>query len=148
VPILALTGRSELQDKVQALDMGVDDYLTKPFEFAELFARIRSLLRRGGYLNSSSSKLEVNGVSLDTSSQEASLKGKLINLRRKEFQLLEYLMRNQGRVVNRNQILEHVWDTDVDPITNTVDVHINALRRKTSPSFIKTVHGIGYMIKS
>jgi len=148
VPILALTGRSELQDKVQALDMGVDDYLTKPFEFAELFARIRSLLRRGGYLNSSSSKLEVNGVSLDTSSQEASLKGKLINLRRKEFQLLEYLMRNQGRVVNRNQILEHVWDTDVDPITNTVDVHINSLRRKTSPSFIKTVHGIGYMIKS
>jgi two-component system OmpR family response regulator len=147
VPILVLTGRSDLTDKVQTLDIGADDYLTKPFEFAELFARMRSLLRRNENSDFTSSRLVVDGLSLDSASREVVMRGKNINLRQKEFQLLEYLMRNQGRVVTRSQILEHVWDTDTDPITNTVDVHINSLRRKIDNSFMKTVHGIGYMIK-
>jgi DNA-binding response OmpR family regulator len=148
VPILVLTGRSDLTDKVQALDIGADDYLTKPFEFAELFARMRSLLRRNENSDFTPSRLIVDGLSLDIASREVVMRGKNINLRQKEFQLLEYLMRNQGRVVTRSQILEHVWDTDTDPITNTVDVHINSLRRKIDNSFMKTVHGIGYMIKA
>jgi two-component system OmpR family response regulator len=148
VPILVLTGRSDLTDKVRALDIGADDYLTKPFEFAELFARMRSLLRRNENSDFTSSRLVVDGLSLDIISREVAMQGKSINLRQKEFQLLEYLMRNQGRVVTRNQIIEHVWDTDTDPITNTVDVHINSLRRKIINPFIKTVHGIGYMVKA
>jgi two-component system, OmpR family, copper resistance phosphate regulon response regulator CusR len=148
VPILALTGRSNLSDKVHTLDMGADDYLTKPFEFEELFARMRSLLRRNENSDFTSSRLVVDGLSIDIVSREVTVRGKCINLRQKEFQLLEYLMRNQGRVVTRNQIIEHVWDTDTDPVTNTVDVHINSLRRKIANPFIKTVHGIGYKIKA
>jgi len=164
VPILVLTGRSDLIDKVQTLDMGADDYLTKPFEFAELFARMRSLLRRNENSDFTSSRLVVDGLSLDTISREVFMRGKCINLCQKEFQLLEYLMRNQGRVITRSQIIEHVWDTDTDPITNTVDVHINSLRQKLNADMssstpgirrqnggedvIKTVHGIGYTIKA
>jgi two-component system OmpR family response regulator len=109
---------------------------------------MRSLLRRNENSDFTPSRLVVDGLSLDTTSREVFMRGKNINLRQKEFQLLEYLMRNQGRVVTRSQILEHVWDTDTDPITNTVDVHINSLRRKIANPFIKTVHGIGYVIKA
>lgn len=148
VPILALTARTEIEDKVQTLDMGADDYLTKPFQFAELLARIRSLLRRGENLNANGTKLKIGELTLDISSQEVSLKGKLILLCKKELQLLEYLMRNQGRVVTRNQILEHVWDSSVDPVTNTVDVHINSLRKKIKGNHIKTVYGTGYVLQT
>ena len=148
VPILAITGRVTTADKVQTLDIGVDDYLTKPFEFAELLARIRSLLRRKINSDYASPRLIVGNLFLDTVSREVVLNNKNIGLCQKEFQLLEYLMRNQGRALTRDQILEHVWDTDTDPITNTIDVHINSLRGKIGDSFIKTVHGIGYMIKA
>jgi DNA-binding response OmpR family regulator len=152
VPILAITGRTKLGDKVQTLDGGVDDYLTKPFQFEELKARIRALLRRKTQPLIITNKLTVANLTLDISSKSAHRAEMEINLRPKEFQLLEYLMRNQGMVVTRNQILEHAWETDTDPFTNTVDVHIRKLRDKIDKPFgtnlVKTVHGFGYMIKA
>lgn len=151
VPILAITGKAKLGDKVRTLDSGVDDYLTKPFQFAELLARMRSLLRRNTNTPIISSQLVCSDLTLNTVSQVVQRKGQIIELREKEFQLLEYLMRNQGAAMSRNQILEHVWDTSTDPLTNTVDVHINALRQKICYPFntrlIKTVHGTGYILK-
>lgn len=150
-PILMLTGKTEIKDKVTALDSGADDYLTKPFKFAELLARIRALMRRNpGTL--SSNTLCVGNLSLDIVKNMVKRNDKTIPLRRKEFGLLEYLMRNRGRVLTRSMILEHVWESDTDPITNTVDVHINYLRGKIDRPFtdqlIKTVHGLGYKIEA
>lgn len=150
-PILALTGRTKLHDKVQTLNIGADDYLTKPFQFEELYARMRSLLRKSASFPPASPKLVFVDLSLDPISRVVERQGKPVNLRGKEFQLLEYLLRNQGAVLSRGQIIEHVWKTDTDPLTNTVDVHINALRQKICYPFntrlIKTVHGLGYMMK-
>ena len=149
-PILMLTGKVDTKDKVTALDSGADDYLTKPFKFAELLARIRALMRRiPSTLDSTS--LSVGDLSLDVSTNKVMYKDKAIPLRRKEFGLLEYLMRNAGQTLTRGMILEHVWDSSTDPITNTVDVHINYLRDKVDRPFgtklIKTAHGLGYKIE-
>lgn len=151
-PILALTGRTALTDRVRTLDTGADDYLTKPFEFEELFARIRSLLRRSTTSVFIPTKLVVADLTFDLSSQEIIRAERYIDLRKKERELLEYLLRNQGKLVSRDQILEHVWQSETDPLTNTVDVHINKLRRKICYPFksrlIKTVHGMGYVLQS
>lgn len=150
-PIIMLTGKTEIKDKVTALDSGADDYLTKPFKFAELLARIRALMRRTPNTLDSNT-LSVGKLSLDIGANVVRRNNKNIPLRRKEFGLLEYLMRNKGRVLTRGMILEHVWDSDTDPITNTVDVHINYLRDKVDKPFptqlIKTIHGLGYKIEA
>ncbi len=150
-PILMLTGSLETKNKVSALDSGADDYLTKPFKFAELLARIRALMRRNPN-TLDSNVLSLGDLTLDITANRVQRKKKTIPLRRKEFSLLEYLMRNPERVITRTMILEHVWDSSVDPITNTVDVHINYLRDKIDRPFgtklIKTVHGLGYKIEA
>lgn len=150
-PVLMLTGKVDTKDKVEALDSGADDYLTKPFKFAELLARIRALMRR---IPSTidATQLCVGKLSLDLPANKVKHKGEVVPLRRKEFGLLEYLMRNVGHTLTRSMILEHVWDSGTDPITNTVDVHINYLRDKVDKPFgtklIKTVHGLGYKIEA
>jgi DNA-binding response OmpR family regulator len=150
LPILVLTARDEIDKKVEALNSGADDYLTKPFSFEELSARIRALLRRP------TDKFVVNpmlagDIILDTVTRTVKRQDKDVRLCRKEFNLLEYLMRCQGRVVTRSMILDNVWGTDVDPLSNTVDVHINYLREKLDKPFanqvIKTVPGLGYKLE-
>jgi len=149
-PILMLTGKTQVRDKVTALDAGADDYLTKPFSFAELLARVRALIRRNPD-TLVSNKLSIGNLSLDVVANMVKRRGRKISLRRKEFSLLEYLMRNQGMVVTRSMILEHVWDSGTNPMTNTVDVHIKSLRDKIDKPFgtdlIKTAHGLGYKIE-
>jgi len=149
-PVLILTGKPQIEDKVRALDSGADDYLVKPFNLGELLARVRALLRRSPDALVSN-ELSVGGLTLDVAANTVRYKGKKISLRRKCFQLLEYLMRNQGMVVTRSMILDHVWESSIDPVTNTVDVHVKSLRDKISKYYkrplIKTVHGLGYKIE-
>lgn len=150
-PILILTGSIEVKNKIAALDSGADDYLTKPFSFAELMARIRALMRRSPQtLNSN--VLSLDGLTLDVSKNRVERNGKEVHLRRKEFSLLEYLMRNPGLVLTRNMILGHVWEEDIDQLTNTIDVHIKFLRDKIDipfgTSLIKTVYGLGYKLEA
>ena len=150
VPILILTGKLDVSDAVAALDAGADDYLTKPFRLAELQARLRALVRRRPKVFSQS-KLRVGDLSLDVEARTVERAGLVIELRRKELLLLEYLMRNSGKVVTRGMILDHVWESSADPVANTIDVHINFLRAKVDRPFpkalIKTVHGLGYKIE-
>ena len=150
-PILILTGSIEVKNKIAALDSGADDYLTKPFSFAELMARIRALMRRSPQtLNSN--VLSLDGLTLDVSKNRVERNGKEVYLRRKEFSLLEYLMRNPGLVLTRNMILGHVWEEGIDQLTNTIDVHIKFLRDKIDipfgTSLIKTVYGLGYKLEA
>jgi DNA-binding response OmpR family regulator len=149
-PILMLTARDATEDRVRGLDTGADDYLTKPFEFRELLARLRALLRRSGELRPS--RIQVEDLALDTAAQTAARAGKQIPLTTKEYALLEYLARNAGRVVGREEITEHVWDESFDPFTNTIEVYVNRLRRKIDePSanpLIHTRRGAGYMLGS
>lgn len=146
-PILMLTARGSIDDRVNGLDIGADDYLTKPFSLVELQARIRALLRRSPD-NLTDNTLTVGNVSLDLNRREVYRDGTMVPLRRKEFDLLEYLLRNQGRVLTRSMILEHVWDNSIDPFTNAIDVHIKFLRDRIDRPFdsnlIHTVHGLGY----
>lgn len=146
-PVLMLTARSNIDDRVRGLDSGADDYLTKPFSLVELQARIRALLRRTPDTLANNT-LTVGNVSLDLNTREVKRDGQSVPLRRKEFDLLEYLLRNQGRVLTRSMILEHVWDNSIDPFTNAIDVHIKYLRdridRPYDHQLIKTVHGLGY----
>ena len=143
LPVLLLTARDDLDNKVRALDAGADDYLTKPFAFEELVARIRALTRRSD--QATSSELTVADVSLDLLGRRATREGRLIELSNREFALLEYLLRNAGRVLSRTQILFAVWEYDADPSSNVVDVYIRYLRRKLGePSPIATVRGAGY----
>jgi len=147
-PLLMLTVVDDLQTKIRALDAGADDFLCKPFSFDELIARMHALLRRQKAW--SGEILHVEDLALDTRAHEAIRGGKVIQLTRKEFMLLEYLARNQGRVVSRSELLEHVWDSATDQFTNSIEVHIRYLRKKidvpfgTSKKLIHTVHGIGY----
>ncbi len=148
-PILMLTGLDGVTDKVQALDSGADDYLTKPCSYAELMARMRALARRSAK-PLVEEKVELDDLVLDCTSREVTRGGKKILLRRKEFDLLEYLLRNKGRVVRRDMIIQQVWDSRHEPYDNTVDVHIKHLRDKIDRPFdrklIQTVRGIGYKI--
>ena len=150
VPILILTGQDNVKTKVRALDAGADDYLTKPFSTPELLARCRALLRRR-LQTLTSSRLSVADLSLDLDSKDVKRGHEKIQLRRKELFLLEYLMRNAGRVVTREMILDHAWDSETEPVGNTVDVHIKYLRdhidRPFAKKLIKTVHGLGYKLE-
>jgi two-component system copper resistance phosphate regulon response regulator CusR len=148
VPVLVLTAKDSLQDKVANLEAGADDYLTKPFAFAELLARIKALLRRGPV--SRASVVRVADLELDRLSQVVRRAGERIELTSKEYSLLEYLMSNAGRVLSRTMIIEHVWDQSFDGITNIVDVYVRHLRNKVDEGhgikLIQTVRGIGYRI--
>jgi heavy metal response regulator len=148
-PVLMLTARDSLEDKVQGLDSGADDYLTKPFAFAELLARIRALLRRGK--PESSVRLTAADLVLDPATREVQRAGEPIELTSREYALLEYLLRNKGRVLTRSMILEHVWGYRFDPGTNIVDVYISYLRNKIDRGFdrklIHTVRGVGYVLR-
>jgi DNA-binding response OmpR family regulator len=150
-PILILTGENELQTKVEALDAGADDYLTKPFRIEELKARVRALLRRPSQ-GFTSNMLHIDDLVLDLDKKVVQRGHAIIHLRRKEFDLLEYLLRNAGKVLTRNMILEHVWDSSYDSLGNTVDVHVKYLRdhidRMFHKKLIKTVHGLGYKIEA
>ena len=146
MPVLVLSVKSELLTKIDLLNMGADDYLTKPFSFEELTARIRALLRRPRV--SLVSKLASGDLILDSQSQNVLRGEKSIYLTRKEFLLLEYLMRHKGSVVSRGRLLEHVWDLDGDPFSNSIETHICNLRKKISlprkPHLIENVPGRGY----
>lgn len=148
-PILMLTARSQTDHKVQGLDAGADDYLTKPFAFAELLARIRALLRRRE--SGSPTTLHVADLVLDLISHTANRAEQAIELTNREYALLEFLMRNKGRVLTRTSITEHVWDMNFDSDTNVVDVHIRHLRAKLddgfSPKLIHTMRGVGYVLR-
>lgn len=148
-PILILTALGEIDEKVRGLDSGADDYLIKPFAFAEFLARVRALLRRRQA--ASDPVLKVNDLILDPAKHTVQRDGKIVNMTAKEFALLEYLMRNQGRVMTRTQISEHVWDIDFSSASNVVDVFIKSLRQKIDKGFpkqlIHTVVGVGYVLK-
>lgn len=150
VPILVLTARDSIDDKVKLFEIGADDYLTKPFAFAELLVRVKALLRRGPVNRSST--LRIGDLELDRLTQQVKRRGKRIELTAKEYSLLEYLMQNPDRVLSRNMIIEHVWDQSFDGITNIVDVYVRHLRSKidegTDHKMIRTVRGTGYMIRS
>lgn len=150
LPVLMLTARDAVEDRISGLDHGADDYLTKPFEFRELLARLRALLRRSGDLRPA--KLEVADLTVDTASQSAKRSGESITLTQKEYALLEFLARNAGRVVGRSEIAEHVWDESFDPFSNLIEVYINRLRRKVDfpnkTPLLHTRRGAGYMLGS
>jgi two-component system copper resistance phosphate regulon response regulator CusR len=145
-PILMLTARDGVDDRIKGLDQGADDYLTKPFEFGELLARLRALLRRSGELRPP--QITVADLVIDTAAQTAARAGRSISLTTKEFALLEYLARNAGRVVGRAEIAEHVWDESFDPFSNLIEVYVNRLRGKVDSGFgtplIHTRRGAGY----
>lgn len=149
-PILMLTAKDRVEDKVKGLDSGANDYLTKPFAFEELLARIRALLRAKPA--EQSALLSAGDIELDLAAHKARLAGKELDLSAKEFSLLEYLVRNKGKIVTRTMIAEHVWDINFDTGTNVIDVYINYLRRKLeknpSKKVIQTVRGKGYLLKS
>ena len=148
-PALILTAKSATEDKVAGLDSGADDYLTKPFAFAELLARVRSLLRRGS--KEKSTVLAIADLELDTVTHKAKRGGRNIELTAKEYALLEYLLRNKERVLSRTIIAEHIWDYNFDTGTNIIDVYVNHLRSKIEgdgeKKLIHTVRGVGYVMK-
>jgi len=148
LPILMLTARDAVEDRITGLDSGADDYLTKPFEFGELLARLRALLRRTGGLQAA--QLVVADLVVDTVSQNVSRGGKSISLTTKEYALIEFLARNAGRVVGRAEIAEHVWNEEFDPFSNLIEVYVNRVRRKVDSGSAKpllhTRRGSGYML--
>lgn len=146
LPVLMLTVKKEVSDRIKGLDSGADDYLTKPFSFDELLARIRALLRRSGKI-SESKKIHSGNISLNNETREVQVAGQLIDLTPTEFALLELFMRHRHRVFTRQTLLNRVLGYDYDGGTNIIDVHISHLRSKlgdTSASLIKTIHGVGY----
>lgn len=150
-PILLLTVRDSVEDKVAGLDIGADDYLTKPFAFSEFLARVRALLRRG-HDRRQTGRLMAADLELDPVSHRVWRGGREISLTNKEYALLEYLLRNTNRVLTRTAIIDHVWDLHYDSLTNIVDVHIRALRAKIDRPFsqplIQTIRGVGYALKT
>jgi two-component system copper resistance phosphate regulon response regulator CusR len=146
-PVLILSARDSVDDRVRGLEQGGDDYLVKPFAFVELLARVRVLLRRG---QPTPEKLQVGDLMLDCIRRRVTRSNEVIELAPKEFSILEYMMRNRGRPLSRTMIVEHVWDMDYDGLTNIVDVYIRHLRSKIDDRFptrmIHTVRGIGYML--
>jgi DNA-binding response OmpR family regulator len=149
LPVLVLTARDGLAEKISHLEAGADDYITKPFAFAELAARVKALLRRGPV--SRSNTVTIADLKIDRLTQQVRRGGKRIELTSKEYALLEYLILNVGRVLSRNMILEHVWDQSFDGFSNIVDVYVGHLRTKIDdgfePKLLKTVRGVGYVIR-
>ena len=148
LPILLLTALGRSEEKVQGLDAGADDYLAKPFDFSELSARLRALLRRAS--GSPAPTLRAGALEMNPVTREVTLDGAEVQLTPKEYALLEYLLRNTDRPLSRSMIMEHVWGIRFDPGTNVVDVFINALRNKLDPEhdLIQTVRGVGYVLRT
>ena len=150
-PVLILSARRSVDDRVRGLEQGGDDYLTKPFALAELLARLRNLVKRNGSSVAAATRLRVLDLELDLLRREASRSGEILNLTPQEFVLLEYLCRNAGRVVTRSMILDEVWGMRIQPDTNVVDVHIYRLRGKVDTDgrrpLIRTLRGVGYVLK-
>ncbi len=149
-PILMLTARSEINDKIKGLDQGADDYLPKPFSVAELLARVRALFRR--VTENATPILEIRDIRLDAIAREVTVGGKPVQLTPKEFSILEFLLYNKNRAVSRFSLAEHVWGEDFDPFTmsNYIDVHIKNLRHKIGDAdggIVRTIRGVGYIIK-
>lgn len=150
-PVLILSALGEVDDRVDGLRAGGDDYLVKPFAFSELHARIEALLRRAAPGDVPETRLKVADLEMDLLTREVTRGGKPVSLQPREFRLLEYLMRHAGQVVTRTMLLEHVWDYNFDPQTNVIDVHISRLRGKIDRDFahplLHTVRGAGYVIR-
>lgn len=147
VPVVLLTARSELNERLEGLNLGADDYLTKPFYVEELIARLHAVTRRGA---ERTSILQFGDLVVDLIQRQVKVRGEALEITAREFKLLEYLMRSPGRVYTRTQILEHVWGYDFDPNTNLVDVHVTRLRKKLAEDreeFIETVRGVGYRFR-
>lgn len=149
IPILVLTAKVDVNDKITALNFGADDYLVKPFAFDELLARIRALLRRP--VETLPTELKVKTLTLNTATRQVFRNGKEITLTLKEFNLLEYLMRHPNQVLSREQILAHLWDFDYNSFSNVIDVHIKNLRKKINGNghekLLETIYGVGYRLK-
>ncbi|HEY6843893.1 MAG TPA: response regulator transcription factor [Thermoanaerobaculia bacterium] len=149
IPVLMLTARDTVEDKVAGLDAGADDYLAKPFQFRELLARVRAMLRRGGA--KISSVFSVGDLAIDSGSHRVTVNGQSLLLTTKEYAVLEYLARNAGRIVSREEIAEHVWGQEYDPFSNLIEAYINRLRRHieklSTTRYIQTVRGSGYMLE-
>ncbi len=149
VPIILLTAKDSVEEKVTGLNKGADDYLTKPFAFSELMARIRVLLRRGKA--EMKTELQIDNLTLDLVSHKVKRNGEEIELTGKEYSLLEYFLRNQGKVLTRTMIAEHVWDYNFDTFTNVIDVYVNHLRKKIDKNYPKkllhTLRGVGYIMR-
>jgi DNA-binding response OmpR family regulator len=151
IPVIVLSARADVDDRVRGLEAGADDYLTKPFSFAELIARVGALMRRASP-RAEALRLEFGDLTLDVVARRAQRAGRTIDLQAKEFVLLEYLMRNPGRVLSKTMILQHVWDYHFDPQTNVVDVLVSRLRSKVDKEFpqklIHTIRGVGYVLRA
>jgi DNA-binding response OmpR family regulator len=149
VPVLMLTARDDVESRIEGLDSGADDYLTKPFDFGELLARLRAIIRRG-HRPLTSQRLSVGSLEIDTRARLARRSGRPVALTAREYALLEFLMLHAGEVVGRADIAEHVWDESYDPLSNVIDVYIRRLRRKIEepgePALLLTRRGEGYMI--
>jgi len=150
-PVIILSAKRSVDDRIRGLQAGGDDYLVKPFAFSELLARVQALLRRASAGDSGPTKLRAGSLSMNLLSREVLLGGEKLDLQAREFSLLEYLMRNAGRVVSKTMILEHVWGYSFDPQTNVVDVLVCRLRNKIDKShsvkLIHTIRGVGYVLK-
>ena len=151
LPVLILSARATVDDRVEGLQAGGDDYLTKPFAFSELLARVQALLRRASNV-AEPTRLVVGDLAMDLLTREVIREGRRIELQAREFSLLEYLMRHPGRAVTKTLILEHVWDFNFDPQTNVVDVLVHRLRAKVDKEFdrkmIHTIRGVGYVLRA
>ncbi len=152
-PVIILSAKRSVDDRIKGLQAGGDDYMVKPFSFSELLARVQALLRRAtGTADSEATRLSVGDLSMNLLSREVLRADKRLELQAREFALLEYLMRNAGRVVSKTMILEHIWDYSFDPQTNVVDVLVCRLRNKVDKSFaekmIHTIRGVGYVLKA
>jgi len=148
-PIIMLSAKSDTLDKVRILDLGADDYVTKPFSFEELLARMKAVLRRPSQIQDT--VLHIESISLNCETQRVSKNNKNIYLTRKEFSLLEFLMKNKDKVISRAQIMEHVWDINANPFSNTIEAHVLSLRKKigdTKKKIIQNVPGRGYRIST
>ncbi len=149
VPVIILSAKAAVDDRVKGLQAGGDDYLTKPFAFSELLARVQALIRRATNTREPT-RLAVRGLTLDLLNREVTRDGEKIELQAREFALLEYLMRHAGRVVTKTMIMEHIWDYSFDPQTNVVDVLVCRLRNKIDKDreLVQTIRGVGYVLKS
>ena len=149
VPILMITARGEIESRIKGLNFGADDYIVKPFDFNELLARLRTVIRRSK--GKSSPLVEIHDLTLDTNSRSVRRNGREISLSATEYNLLEYLTLNSGRVISRTELTEHIYDTDFDRDSNVIDVYVNYLRNKLDKGFdrqlIHTVRGVGYILK-
>jgi two-component system, OmpR family, response regulator len=151
IPVIILSAKASVDDRIRGLQAGGDDYLTKPFAFSELLARVQALIRRSSQ-TSEPTRLTVADLTVDLLTREVTRAGKKIELQSREFALLEYMMRNAGRVITKTMILEHIWDYSFDPQTNIVDVLVHRLRNKIDKDFsVKLIHtyrGVGYALKA